>query len=104
MIYISGPMSGVAEFNFPLFQHVADALRARGHAVVSPHEKGGEVESGDVAWDRYLRADIAAMMTCKQIVLLPGWPKSRGAKLELSIALGLGFDVFYWQDNTLVAA
>ena len=104
MIYVSGPMSGVPEFNFPLFQHVAGTLRARGHVVVSPHEKGGEGETGDAAWDRYLRADIAAMMTCKQIVLLPGWPKSRGAKMELSIALGLGFEVFYWLDERLVSA
>lgn len=97
-------MSGLPKFNFPTFEQCATALRAHGVKVVSPHEMGGEGEEGEAAWNKYLRADVVAMMECNAIVLLDGWPNSRGAKLELSIALALGFKVFYWKQNQLVIA
>lgn len=102
--YISGPMSGIADLNFPAFERCAKLMRRRGGCVFSPHEKGGEGESGEKAWEKYLRADIEVMMKCNAIVLLDGWPKPRGAKLELSLALGLGFKVFYWKNDKLVPA
>ena len=37
-VYISGPMAGVPEHNFPEFQKTADLYRAQGFDVVSPHE------------------------------------------------------------------
>ena len=100
--YISGPMSGLPEFNFPAFERCARKLRGQGLCVVSPHEKGGEGEAGEAAWNKYLRADIVAMMACDSIVLLPGWSRSKGARLELSIALALGFAVWLWNGDELV--
>lgn len=102
MLYVSGPMSGLPQFNFPAFAHCAEQLRARGLAVVSPHEKGGQGVEGEAAWNQYLRADIVAMMACDAIVLLPGWSKSKGARLELSIALALNFTVWLWNGSELV--
>ena len=43
-----------------------------------------------------MRADISALLECDTIVLLPGWPKSRGARLELTIAMELGMDVYFY--------
>lgn len=95
-------MTGLPQFNFPAFAECARRLRAEGLTIVSPHEKGGEGEEGEAAWNKYLREDIVAMMTCHAIVLLPGWTRSKGAKLELSIALGLGFSVWLWNGKELV--
>jgi Domain of unknown function (DUF4406) len=86
-VYIAGPMSGLPEFNFPAFNAEAAALRAQGFAVLNPAEHG-IVEGAD--WADYLRHDIAGLASCERIHLLPGWSKSKGARLEHSIAVALG--------------
>ena len=40
-----------------------------------------------------MREDIRAMLDCDRIHMLPGWERSRGAVLELTIAHALGFTV-----------
>lgn len=105
MYYISGPMSGLPDLNFPAFADCARVLRAHGVTVVSPHEQGGDGDNDPANWGTYVRADIVEMAKhCNAIVLLPGWPDSRGAKLELHVALALNFKVFYWINNQLVSA
>ena len=37
-VYLSGPMSGIKDSNFPAFLEWAARLRADGFEVVSPHE------------------------------------------------------------------
>jgi len=83
----AGPMSGLPEFNFPAFNAEAAALRAQGFAVLNPAEHG-IVDGAD--WADYLRHDIAGLASCERIHLLPGWSKSKGARLEHSIAVALG--------------
>lgn len=41
-LYIAGPMSNIAQFNFPLFEAVTVALRDDGFTIVSPHECDSE--------------------------------------------------------------
>lgn len=91
-IYISGPMSGYPDFNFPAFEQAANRLRAIGFDVVSPHEFG---EGGEgMEWADYLRKDLIAMLTnCTAVATLPGWMQSRGAKLEVHVAQALGMRV-----------
>lgn len=88
-LYLSGPMSGLPDFNAPTFNSAATALRAAGFAVVNPAELDAQDE-GEKTWEEYLRRDIAHLVTCDAIALLPGWKKSRGAKLEKYIADALG--------------
>lgn len=38
VIYLSGPMKGYPESNYPLFRQVAADLRADGHRVYNPAE------------------------------------------------------------------
>jgi len=106
--YISGPMSGLPDHNVPAFAECAHWLRQHGHEhVVSPHEilpdrPAWKTRVGDVSiqwfevqdWNAHTRADIAALVECDHLVLLPGWPQSRGSRLELTIAMDLGFKVF----------
>jgi hypothetical protein len=49
VLYIAGPMSNIAQYNFPLFEAVAVALRDDGYAIVSPHECDSE-ETRKAAW------------------------------------------------------
>lgn len=91
-IYISGPMTGIADFNFPSFNKAASELRAKGHTVINPAEKQDE-GNPDMTWYDYMRQDIRMMMDCDTIFMLPGWSCSKGAKIEWSLAVALGFEV-----------
>lgn len=89
--YISGPMSGYPDSNFPAFAEAAKDLRALGYTVISPHELGEEK-----TWQDCMRKDLIALMSCHYIILLPGWATSKGAFLELHNAILLGMPVYTW--------
>lgn len=91
-IYVSGPMSNLPDLNFPAFNAAAAELRALGYTVINPAEKQDEGKPG-MTWEDYMRQDIRLMMDCDAIHMLPNWKQSRGARLELLIAMELGFTV-----------
>jgi hypothetical protein len=88
-IYIAGPMTGLPELNFPAFHAEAARLRAQGVEVINPAEINPDIGAD---WVDCMRADIAHLVTCQGIHLLPGWEKSRGAMLEHHIASALGLE------------
>lgn len=89
-IYLSGPMTGLPEYNFPAFNAEAARLRALGYDVVNPAELNPEPGK---AWHECMRADIRELMTCDTIALLPGWHGSDGAHLELHVAHRVGIKI-----------
>jgi hypothetical protein len=91
-LYLAGPMSGIEDLNFPAFTRAAAELRAAGYEVVNPAELNPD---HTMPWAECMRRDIAALVTCDGIALLPRWEKSRGATLEQHIASQLGMRVFY---------
>lgn len=101
-VYISGPMSGIPESNFPAFHAAAASLRRLGFDVVNPAEiNPGQPpadDAGKEAFDAFynacLRADIREMMGCDAIALMPGWTQSKGANLELHIAHRVGMRIY----------
>jgi hypothetical protein len=86
-------MTGYPEHNFPAFREAAAAWRAAGHTVVSPSEQEWNDDLGQ-PWEFYLRRDIPLLLQCDGVVLLPGWERSRGARLEAHIADALGMQIF----------
>lgn len=89
-IYLSGPMTGLPDLNFPAFHAAAARLRARGLEVVNPAEINPE--SG-MSWEACMRADIKALCDCEALAMLPGWERSKGAHLEVHIAHRLGMQI-----------
>lgn len=87
-IYLSGPMTGIPEHNFPLFNAETARLRGLGYEVVNPVEVNPDTGT---TWEECLRRDLAELLTCDTIALLPGWQQSRGALLEWHVAVKLGF-------------
>lgn len=89
-IYLSGPMTGLPEFNFPAFNDEAARLRAMGYHVVNPAEIN---PANDKTWEQCLREDLREMLTCDVLALLPNWHGSKGAHLEVQVAHRIGMQI-----------
>lgn len=91
-IYLSGPISVMANFNRAGFAEAEDALEAVGFDVVNPLSLSTETD-----WHTCMRMDIKALMDCDAVATLKGWERSRGARIEISLATKLGMPVQPWQ-------
>jgi hypothetical protein len=80
-------MSGIPEANYPAFHDAARRLRAMGLAVENPAENKAP-RCG--TWTGWMRKALRQIARVHGIVLLPGWQRSRGARLERKIARELG--------------
>jgi len=94
-VYLAGPMRGYPRYNFDAFDNAAAVWRAEGHDVFSPAERDramGFDPSGPIP-DGFLRqalaADLAEVCKADIVAVLPGWERSKGARLELGVALQL---------------
>lgn len=96
-VYLSGPMTGYPEFNYPAFQHACTWLRAMGFTVESPHEnpKPEEELDGQQLWEYYMVLCRAQVAKCDRIFFLHGWPESRGARQEFQWAIEMGLEVAF---------
>lgn len=86
--YISGPMTGYPDLNYPAFFAAEEAVRALGHETLNPARHPSQK-----SWADYLRLDLADVLAAEQVVVLPGWEASRGAALEVHVAHALGMPV-----------
>lgn len=92
VLYLAGPMTGLPDLNFPAFHLAAKRMRAQGFEVINPAEINPDQH---MTWQQCMRTDIAALVFCDGIRLLPGWQNSDGATLEHDIALRLGLAITY---------
>lgn len=105
-LYLSGPMSGIENFNFAAFASAAEYLRGKGYYVVSPaeadEEDGGVVDGkATMSWGDYIRRDIQLLLDVDGVVTLPGWRNSRGARLETYVARELGMPHYHLIPNSI---
>ena len=89
-IYISGPMTGLPDLNFPAFHIEAARLRELGFDVVNPADLNPNPDTG---WHECMRNDLRALLDCDILALLDGWQNSVGAHLELHIAHRVGMEI-----------
>lgn len=92
LIYVSGPMTGYPEANYPAFHRAERSLIAAGHRVLNPARH--EVDPTKT-WQDYMRLALHDVAECTAVALLDGWEHSRGARLEVRVARGLGLPVQY---------
>lgn len=112
-VYLAGGMTHHPQFNFPVFDAAADALRGYGYEVVSPAELDDPAAraaamastTGDPAeyarltgltWADFLARDVKLIADggFDAIVVLPGWEKSRGARLETFVGYLSGLRIY----------
>lgn len=79
-LYLSGPMTGLPEFNYPFFRAVAKELRGMGYRVQNPAELS---LPPDAPYEVCLRAALQQLLNHSTgIVSLPDWKRSTGACIE----------------------
>lgn len=116
-------MRGIPHYNVPAFTRIAAVLRKRGYSIISPAELdsdairsvtekstdgkecdrdgliGGETAGEILARDVRILHDKA-----QGIIFLPGWERSRGARLEAFVALlQKDMEFLHWDDNVELA-
>lgn len=97
-IFLSGPMTGIKDFNFPLFNAVAEKVRGLGFEVVNPVDickkfKKERVLADKTVFEQMINEQQEAERTCDILMLLPGWENSKGVRLELKTALEMGLPI-----------
>lgn len=97
-IYISGPMTGIPQYNSPAFFAAADTIALNGHEPINPAE---HVTETDKPWEWFMRKDLRLLLDADAVCLLPGWALSPGATLEAHVALSLGMRLFKLLDDGL---
>lgn len=100
-IFISGPMTGHAEFNYPAFHRVGEELKKNEFKFLSPaHGRFGHPyqppnPDEEHPWEEYMRSSLKKLLLCDSIYMLSGWEDSRGAILEHHIAKQLNMTIHY---------
>ena len=94
-IYISGQISGLELTNAQRnFRHAAEAAeKLGGYEAVNPMEE--TPYNPFMKWSDYMRIGIKLLLNCDAIYMQDNYLKSKGAMLELKIAVSLGYKVIY---------
>jgi hypothetical protein len=112
-------MTGIPQFNFPAFEAAAKELRDVGLTIISPvetdsptvreaalaSEDGRLDKAGKIAgesWGQILGRDVELIADkCNGIILLSGWEKSKGARLEVVTGLLCYHTIFMYEGGKL---
>ena len=88
-VYLSGPMTGIPNYNREAFNDAARRWEGAGFKVNNP----ARLEHG---YDRtyYMREAVKSVLAADALVVLDGWKASVGAVLEVVIAGALGTPVY----------
>lgn len=117
-VYIAGPMTGYKEFNFKVFDEVADEYLDEGYEVFNPADHDRKFlgkpenwyprpEDTEGPWIKWaipgapslrdmLGADLNWIaQNATHVCMLPGWENSKGAQAEWALARALGLEIHY---------
>lgn len=90
VVYISGPMSGIVNFNRFAFFHAAHKLKEKGYHILNP----ATLPDG-LTQLQYMSICQPMVMAAEVIYMLPGWEDSAGARAEHELAMKLGLAFIY---------
>lgn len=97
--YLSGPMTGLPNLNYPAFAEATRTLRRLGYEVYTPHEWEQRHNEG-VFNLRIAFADYCYFI-CREaevVITLDGWERSPGATAEVSLARAIRVPVLSLRD------
>jgi hypothetical protein len=103
LIYIAGPMRGMPGWNYEAFDAAEVRLRAAGWHPINPArtsralgyrpDEACEATHEAIYLRHVMAVDVASIVQCGAIALLPGWERSLGTAVELALAQFLRLSV-----------
>ncbi|MFA5649549.1 MAG: DUF4406 domain-containing protein [Proteiniphilum sp.] len=92
-VYISGKISGLdCKAVEAKFRQAEDKLIKLGFEPVNPLNNG---LSACNTWEEHMLRDIEHLFDCDAILMLNDWRRSKGARIEYSIAVERGMEVMF---------
>lgn len=87
-IFISGPMSGLADYGRENFAKAEAMLRSRGYAVLNP-----AVLPTDLPGTAYMPICLAMLSQADAVYVLDGWEHHSGCLIEVAFAERQGLPI-----------
>ncbi len=104
--YVAGPMTGIPQYNYPAFEIATQELRSLALKVVSPHEvpwpEGHEGMPVNELWTYMMRETKKLTEQAGGLILLRGWPASKGALIELKKFTDAKEPIYYYDNKCLI--
>lgn len=94
--YLAGPMSGRPNFGYDRFGAIYQYLTNEAVHVRAPHLVEGcpkDIE-GDKMWQWYMKRTVEMMLKCQGVIAMHDYLESRGARIEVRLAVELGMPVY----------
>ncbi|MBP4139647.1 DUF4406 domain-containing protein [Flavobacterium geliluteum] len=93
-IYIAGKVTGepIAQCTMK-FGNAQKQIEALGFEVVNPLAL---VNDWKAPWHEAMKKCLKALIDCDGVLMLDDWHLSKGAKIELQLAISLGLSVQYY--------
>lgn len=89
-VYIAGRVTGLYRWYVVLvFSVYAKKLRKQGYEVVNPME----IVPATASWGEAMTICLDALRDCDKLFIMPNWPDSKGATIEIQKAYGLDIPV-----------
>lgn len=90
-IYIAGAITGVDNAK-DVFDLAEARLSQHFVKVINPMKLN---HNHNKEWESYMKVCLISLINCDYIYMTLGWEKSKGARLELNLAIDLGLEIRY---------
>lgn len=81
-VYLSGPMTGFPDLNYPKFHKWESVLREKGYDVYNP-----AVNPKNETYANCMKLCLPEVLKCDVVAVMDGWTRSRGSRIEVAIAV-----------------
>lgn len=93
IFYIAGPITGIEDGNKPMFNQAHLWLASQKAVVLNP----SFLPPGLTTHQSYMNICLPMLREADAVLMLPGWHRSVGAKMEYDEARKLGIPVFRYE-------
>lgn len=95
--FISGAITGTEDY-MERFERAETLLKDAGYAPINPTTFSKPLLYAEYAWDEFMNITLLLLKQSDVILMLNGWEKSRGARVEYSFAESHNMKVLYEKD------